>query len=297
MNLRLPSPIHEVIPGLWLKDESAVSPLYGGNKVRKLGPLIEEAKRRGHPAVVTSGGLGSHHILATAVHARAQGLDTHAVVFEQPWSADAEAHARASVALCRTVTPCAEVSWVAATVRRLANQHHAYAIAVGGSSVVGTRGWVEGGRELAAQIQARELPAPIRVYVPSASGGTAVGLALGLALAGSPTPVVALRIGRFLTPSRLTRLLERTAGTALPSSVDLQLIDAVAGPLGPLQHLGALDPTYTAPALATCLAHQAPHLGPVVYILTASQIPPPAGPPLPTALAVLWDRPEGRPMR
>ena len=47
---------------------------YGGNKVRKLEHLLAIAARRGGP-VLTAGAIGSHHVVATAVHAARLGLD------------------------------------------------------------------------------------------------------------------------------------------------------------------------------------------------------------------------------
>ena len=52
-------------------------------------------------------------------------------------------------------------------------------------------GYVSAGLELASQIQAGELPAPRQIYIAAATGGTALGLAMGLALSGSfPVPEI-----------------------------------------------------------------------------------------------------------
>ena len=77
---------------------------------------------------------------------------------------------------------------------------------VGGSSALGSVGWVGGGLEIAAQVAAGELPTPDRIYVALGSGGTAAGLLVGLRLAGLPSEVVAVRHsqnGRTLRARRL----------------------------------------------------------------------------------------------
>ena len=68
---------------LWVKrdDESGVR--YGGNKVSKLEFLIGEARARGAERLVTMGGFGSHHVLATAIYGQAAGMGVDAIVFPQ----------------------------------------------------------------------------------------------------------------------------------------------------------------------------------------------------------------------
>ena len=85
----LPTPIKHLSnlssnKNLYLKQDNLTSPLYGGNKTRKLEFLLAEAKRAGAQTVVTMGGIGSNHLLATTLHAATQGLRTVGVVFPQP---------------------------------------------------------------------------------------------------------------------------------------------------------------------------------------------------------------------
>jgi D-cysteine desulfhydrase len=69
-----------------------------------------------------------------------------------------------------------------------------FVIAPGGSSPLGTVGFVAAAFELAEQLERASLAPPDVVYVALGSGGTAVGLALGFAAAGLPTGVVAVRV-------------------------------------------------------------------------------------------------------
>ena len=86
----------------------------------------------------------------------------------------------------------------------------------GGSSAVGALGYVEAAYEIADQVEAGALPAPSHVVTTVGSGGTAAGLALGLALAGLPATVVGIVVNdalRLDTPA-LTRLAGRTRQAA-----------------------------------------------------------------------------------
>jgi D-cysteine desulfhydrase len=217
---------------LWLKDDGLCAPRYGGNKVRKLEPLLAAARTRGAQSVVTVGGIGSNHVLATAVHARALGLAARAVVVPQPPTSQVVRTLELARTLCDLV-PCPTRALVPLYLARAARAapQPAFVIGPGGSSPLGTLGCVSAGLELAAQIAARELPAPAAVFVALGSGGSAAGLALGLALAGLETPVVAVRVvERVLANRSLTRLLAwraarllRRSGAELPAAVPIRL--------------------------------------------------------------------------
>jgi len=212
---------------IWVKREDRASPLYGGNKVRKLEFLLAS----GRGPVVAFGGLGSHHVLATAVHAAALGRECYGVVAEQPMidhtAAVLALNARECAGLVRWRRPFAALG----ALRRLASNAAAGAnggptlprmLFPGGSSPLGTLGWVGGGLELAGQIASSACPAPDEIYVAYGSGGTAVGLALGLALAGAPCDVVAVRVATRLSGNRrYAELLARRTFSLLADRADL----------------------------------------------------------------------------
>jgi len=269
--LDLPTPVFELRRGLWVKDESAIGGPYGGNKVRKLGRILGEVLERGHQAVVTSGSAGSHHVLATALYADALGLDTHAVLFPEPRTDDAVRHASAIAASCRSITAVGDASQVVAAAHRIATIHDAWVIPVGGSSVTGTLGWVDGARELADQVAAGALPAPRTVWVPSASGGTAAGLALGLAEAGLDSRVIAVRVrGNFLTRRRLDALVRRTARRMGRQPPPIDLVEPCPGSRPPVDW----DAGYVVPALTTCLARSTTDDGPHLFVRTDARALP-----------------------
>ena len=68
----------------WVKDDGCSARLYGGNKPRKLAFLLGQALASGYHSVVTSGALGSHHCLATAILGREFGFNVHLILFPQP---------------------------------------------------------------------------------------------------------------------------------------------------------------------------------------------------------------------
>src|SRR6476661_3141748 len=69
----LPTPVRPLerlarrcnLGALWIKRDDCSGPLYGGNKPRKLEWLLGAACARGRRAVITFGGIGTHHGLAT----------------------------------------------------------------------------------------------------------------------------------------------------------------------------------------------------------------------------------------
>jgi D-cysteine desulfhydrase len=283
-----PTPIQRlpITPGgctLWVKREDLAADSYGGNKVRKLEYLL--AKHRGRP-LLTIGGSGSHHILATAWFGRQVGSPTYGVMAPQP---DHE-HVRANRALIeQLLTGWQDVPTrllIPAGMLRLrlrlmrAGEPAPVDIPAGGSNPLGCLGWVAGGLEIAEQVKAGQLPEPDQVWLPLGSGGNAAGLLVGLRLAGLSTRVMAVRVVEYpLTSGAAARLLaRRTLGLLRaeelqgPSSPTLDGLEVVQGYLGggyghptpaavhasriAQQELGLqLEHTYTAKTLAACLDH------------------------------------------
>src|SRR6185369_11723190 len=67
-------------------------------------------------------------------------------------------------------------------------------VPVGATCALGMVGIARAALELCAQIRAGELPEPERIYVPLGSGGIDAGLAVGLALGGVRTTVIAVAV-------------------------------------------------------------------------------------------------------
>ncbi|MBX3466184.1 MAG: pyridoxal-phosphate dependent enzyme [Planctomycetes bacterium] len=197
----------------WVKRDDRAGARYGGNKVRKLELLLGRALARRRRGVVTIGAYGSHHALATAVYARALGLEVDLVLYPQPITAHVLDDLLADHAVgARLVwTPHAALApLVAEVVARRAPRTEV--VPPGGSSALGTLGYVEGALELADQVRQGLLPAPDCVVVAAGTCGTAAGIALGLELAGLPARVVAVRVvPAAVTNAWLLRRLDLTA--------------------------------------------------------------------------------------
>src|SRR5262245_13588201 len=69
---------------LYVKRDDLSGELYGGNKIRKLELLLAAARDAGKDTIVTTGGVGSHHVLATALYGRRLGFEVGAILTPQP---------------------------------------------------------------------------------------------------------------------------------------------------------------------------------------------------------------------
>ncbi len=99
-----------------------------------------------------------------------------------------------------------------ATMRRYLQGRNTWLIPMGGSNWLGVVGFVNAGLELAAQVSAGAIPEPARLYVANGTMATTAGLALGLALAGLPTEVHAVRVTDPIIANResMQRLIVKT---------------------------------------------------------------------------------------
>jgi 1-aminocyclopropane-1-carboxylate deaminase/D-cysteine desulfhydrase-like pyridoxal-dependent ACC family enzyme len=198
---RFPTPVRRLAglpfgPGeLWVKDDARASPIYGGNKVRKLERSLGIALARGAKRIVTVGAAGSHHVLATAAFARRLGLEVLAVLCPQPWSEHAEETLRLSLAQGLEVRVARAEAWVPVWLAREIKRGD-YVLPPGGSNVAGTLAFAEAMHELAAQVAQGELPEPDVIVAALGSGGTVGGILAGVIDLGLPTRVVGVAVAR-----------------------------------------------------------------------------------------------------
>jgi 1-aminocyclopropane-1-carboxylate deaminase/D-cysteine desulfhydrase-like pyridoxal-dependent ACC family enzyme len=254
---------------LWIKHDDLASPIYGGNKVRKLDRLLADAKKRNAERVVTIGAVGSHHVLATGIFGASVGFHVEAVLLRQPSTAHVLDNVRADLAQGVELFPAASYAQ-AAVILAARVAKGAYYIPVGGSNRIGTQGFVDAASELAQQVRRGELPEPDLIVVPLGSGGTVAGLLAGLAQQRLRTRVLGITV---VEPAAL---LERAARALAKQCVKRELRHTVlerleitrnylgrgyghATPEGERATLEAakvgvtLDPTYTSKAFAATL--------------------------------------------
>jgi len=259
--------VRDLAPGveLWVKHENESSRLFGGNKVRKLEFMLGSARARGMRRVVTFGGTGAHHVAATALHGAAHGFDVEAFVFPQPM----DDHVRALMRVERES---------GATVHELGSileviPHRLYPrgawLAGGGSSAIGTLGWVSGGAEILSQ-----LPEIDVVYCALGSCGTVAGLWWSLRRR-EPIEIVGVRVadrpvGRWLARRlvrRVSQLLDpldlaprgempalRVVHDFVGPGYGLPSIDSHAAVAHARDHGLELEPIYTGKVMAALLA-------------------------------------------
>jgi D-cysteine desulfhydrase len=198
------------VDSLWVKHEDLSSDVLGGNKVRSLEFLLGRLGEG--DTVLTLGGVGSTHVLATAVHAARLGARTIAVRWQHDMHPSAMEVSERTVAECAEVITASNFLTALPPLIRLRLTRHAHYIPLGGSTPLGTLGHVNAALELADQVESGELPQPVRIVVPLGSGGTAAGLALGFAIAGMATTVVGARVGPRVGANRwrVLRLAEQT---------------------------------------------------------------------------------------
>jgi 1-aminocyclopropane-1-carboxylate deaminase/D-cysteine desulfhydrase-like pyridoxal-dependent ACC family enzyme len=256
---------------LWVKRDDKTHPLYGGNKVRKLERILEEARQKGHARLATVGAAGSHHVLATAVFGAQAGLDVEAAVVPQRRTPHAEENLRADLAAGARLYP--RRTYLGAGLFLLSRLGRAYVVPAGGSNVAGAMGYVDAADELAAQVKAGVMPEPDVVVVTVGSGGTAAGLAAGLARTGLRTRVVGVVVATpvfavaWMTRRLVARCFRRVGGVDRAALRGRLVLDAryLGAGYGEPTAKGAwaeeraaevglaLDPTYTAKCFGAAL--------------------------------------------
>jgi D-cysteine desulfhydrase len=309
-----PSPVAELTQlggkAVWVKNDGLYGSIYGGNKPRKLEIILPDVVRSGAATILTVGGLGTHHGLATALYAREQGLRTVLMLVDQPvddavrrelcWFQEAGAILHHTATAWRTRFLLLPILLRYSDWRR---RKLAYVLPPGGTTALSGIGYVNAAFELADQVAAKELPEPRTVVVALGSAGTAAGLALGLRLAGLGSRLVAVRVSDVvtLTAETVARLANATAQLMRRRGADLPSVAVAPGDITVVSDwLGAgyghrtaegerarallsekcglsLDPTYTAKTMAALLAllDDGRLEGPTLYWHTYNALPPP----------------------
>lgn len=191
---------------VYVKDDGSLNPYYGGNKIRKLEFIFGDALAQQTKELWTIGGLGSHHVLATALHAAPLGIQCRIFHVEQPITHQVLQNLRILSTMpvkLHLMDRTPEIKLGAAIRSQLACWLEAgrtelgqdpYFIPSGGSSYLGTLGYVLAAFELYHEIASGRLPMIDRLYVAVGSGSTLAGLALGIYLTQLPIEVIGVRV-------------------------------------------------------------------------------------------------------
>ncbi len=208
-----PTPLTQIsVAGrpLWIKDEGASSPLYGGNKVRTLEVWLGHARDQGARRIWSIGAYGSNHAIATLLHAPKAGLEGGAILFPQPTSEWAVENCGAIIETgCPLIRlrSVVEVPFASLIVGR---QPGAIVMPPGGATPLGAFGAAGAAFELAEQISAGLAPPPKRIVLAIGSTCTTAGLLAGFTLAHAagtwrwPLPIIhGVRVTPWPVTSRL----------------------------------------------------------------------------------------------
>jgi D-cysteine desulfhydrase len=250
---------HLDVEQLWVKRDDESGPLYGGNKPRKLEFLLGDALAAHKTSVLTFGGIGTHHGLATAICARAVGLRTRLLLLKQPVTDHVRRcllldHAAGADLQYAATVPRVVLRALRVCARELLRGEWPYIIPTGGTSPLGILGYVNAAIELHDQVAAGELPEPAWIFVPMGSGGTVAGLVLGAKLVGLRSRIAAVLVTDILPPSatRLARLATRSGSLLRQRAADVPAVSATTEDFHIIP--GFVGPSYGAPTDAACRA-------------------------------------------
>lgn len=257
---------------IWIKRDDLCGVALGGNKVRKLEFLLAEARDQGCDTVFTTGGPQSNHAMLTAACAARFGMKCILLlkkrgVIERRGNLVLDDLYGAEVRLVDTDS----YQDIYDEMERLAGElaqagHKVYSVPVGGSTALGSIGYVGCVREFTVQA----LAAGVKVgHIVSAtgSGGTTAGLLLGAKLFQPGVKVTGVGVSADPFEEIVPKLAEGAAeildcvfqreendfemvynvgtGYALPNPADTPYIQELARSEGIL-----LDPVYTGKAFA-----------------------------------------------
>ncbi|MCP4589742.1 MAG: D-cysteine desulfhydrase family protein [bacterium] len=180
---------------LFVKRDDLTGIALSGNKVRKLEYLFADAQAQGCDTVLTCGGVQSNHARATAVAACRLGLKCALVLpGDTPEVMDGNLLLDRMVGADVHIPPAGskegrDQALAAAADRVRSAGGRPYIIPTGGSNEIGALGYIQAGRELAADCAKSDCPADVLV-VAVGSGGTFAGLFLAARLFGLKLRVV-----------------------------------------------------------------------------------------------------------
>src|SRR5689334_22997393 len=154
--------------GVFHKRDDLVSPLYGGNKVRRFEYLLADAEARGARRLITVGGLASTQMMATVLFGRGAGFEVTAALFDQPVTRFArEALLTGAAGGGDLVYGGGYLTTALRTIQALRGAERSYLILPGASNPLALLGYVDAMLELGEQVRRGEAPQPEVIVLPS----------------------------------------------------------------------------------------------------------------------------------
>lgn len=200
--------------GLYLKEEGFSGKLFGGNKIRNLEYLLQNAIDLRMKTLVTFGSIESNLAQAVALYGKQLNFDVKLYLYNLSKKPQDEL----DQSIKRLEDFGAEVkieSFAKSMLRRVAIRNDilrgqfykgTYVIPIGGASPLGCLGHFGLAEEIRNQILDGQLPTIDRVYVPIGSGGTVAGLIAGFKFYGMPIKVTGVYIHKGISRLRIEKL-------------------------------------------------------------------------------------------
>ncbi|MDE0284683.1 MAG: pyridoxal-phosphate dependent enzyme [Gammaproteobacteria bacterium] len=188
-------------PDIWFKRDDLISFALGGNKVRALEVILQDALDNGADTLVTGAGVQSNHVRATAAVAAYSNMDCVAVYWgQEPPVVDGNYRVTRMLGAQIRFTGDPERSSVDGYIGRVAGELSAlgkcpYPIPRGGACAMGALGHVIAVLELKLQCE-RYAIEPDAIVFPAGSGGTYAGWLLGTRLLGLGWEVECFTVSR-----------------------------------------------------------------------------------------------------
>jgi len=176
----------------------------GGNKVRKLEYLLADAQQQGADTLVTVGGLQSNHARQTAAAAAKYGFSCELVLEDIAGTPKKDYYHNGNVLLdnlfganIHSLAAGEDCAGYAQTlIEKLRREgRKPYLIPLGGSSVIGSYGYVRCADEIVQQLATQELQID-QIILATGSAGTQAGLLAGLIAAEIDLPVLGICVSR-----------------------------------------------------------------------------------------------------
>jgi D-cysteine desulfhydrase len=185
-------------PRIFIKRDDLTGLALGGNKSRKLEFLLGEALSQNCDVVVTGGAMQSNTCRQTAAAAAAVGMDCHlALGGEPPEFATGnllfDYLCGAHIHWCGENKKGEQIPEIAAKLHSQGRKP--YIMPFGGSNAVGAMGFVTAMIELKEQLSTQNFKIDY-IILPSSSGGTQAGMAVGCDLFGLTAEIIGIGIDR-----------------------------------------------------------------------------------------------------
>ena len=224
-----PTPLHKLEnisralgAQIYVKRDDMTGIGLGGNKVRKLEYLLADAKEKGAEVVFTTGGAQSNHAMLTAAAAKKLGMTPILILKERGVTArqgnQLLEHLMGTDVRFMDTGDYADIYAEMDRVGKELGRPY-YKIPCGGSNALGTLGYVECVKEIAAQGMRFD-----HIICAEGSGGTMAGLTLGAKLFMPEARVTGMMVDTDPFEEITVRLM-REAAALLGENIDISAAD------------------------------------------------------------------------